>query len=135
MEQHQGRSAIARNPRPVRRAYDQVADQVREWIMSGTLDVGDQLPSEGELAQQFRTSRSTVREALRLLASANLTETRPGAYGGTSVKRPDPVWVADSLHNSLTLLVRTDDVSVDELFAARELIEVPAAAPCGAEPV
>jgi GntR family transcriptional regulator, transcriptional repressor for pyruvate dehydrogenase complex len=95
--------------------------------MSGAIGIDEQLPSEHHLAQRFQTSRSTIREALRLLSSENLIITRPGAHGGSSVKRPDSEWVANALHNSMTLLVHAKDLSIEELFSARALIEVPGA--------
>lgn len=113
--------------RPVRRAYEQVADQMRQWILSGSLVVGDRLPTEGELAERFGTSRSTIREALRLLSSENLIQTRPGAKGGSSVSQPDPGRITDSLRVSLSLLVGTSELDLAELVAAREIMEIPAA--------
>lgn len=112
--------------RPVRRAYQQVADQMRQWILSGELSVGDRLPTEGALAERFGTSRGTVREALRQLSSENLVTTRPGAHGGSSVSHPDPGRITDSLQVSLALLVGTSELSLDELLAAREIMEIPA---------
>ena len=114
--------------RPVRRAYEQVADQMRQWISSGALSVGDRFPTEAELAQRFGTSRSTVREALRMLSCENLISTRPGARGGSSVSQPDSGRITDSLKISLMLLVGTSELSVTELLAAREIMEIPAAA-------
>lgn len=111
----------------IRRAYEQVADQVRAWIMSGQLNAGDPLPTEYEMSQTFRTSRGTIREALRLLASQQLVVTRPGAGGGSVVNYPDPAWWSDSLQTSLTLLVRSQDVSQEDLILVRHIMEVPAA--------
>jgi GntR family transcriptional regulator, transcriptional repressor for pyruvate dehydrogenase complex len=56
------------------RAYEQLADQLRERITSGQLAPGDRLPSETALAEQSGVSRSTVREALRTLEQARLVE-------------------------------------------------------------
>jgi DNA-binding FadR family transcriptional regulator len=56
----------------VARAYEQLADRLRERITSGDLREGDRLPSETALAEQAGVSRSTVREALRKLEEAGL---------------------------------------------------------------
>lgn len=48
-------------------AYQLVFDAIETQIVSGALVVGDQLPSETELARQFGVNRSTVREGIRLL--------------------------------------------------------------------
>ena len=60
----------------VARAYEQLAQILRERITSGDLREGDRLPSETALAQQAGVSRSTVREALRILEQDGLV-TRP----------------------------------------------------------
>ena len=56
----------------VARAYEQLADLLRERITSGDLRKGDRLPSESAIAEQAGVSRSTVREALRTLEQAGL---------------------------------------------------------------
>jgi GntR family transcriptional regulator, transcriptional repressor for pyruvate dehydrogenase complex len=58
----------------VERAYEQLADVLRKTIQSGGLQVGERLPSETKLAEQAGVSRSTVREALRILQEAGLIE-------------------------------------------------------------
>lgn len=114
--------------RPVRRAYQQVADVLRDAILTGELQPGEKLPSEGALSQQFRTSRGTVREALRLLSSENLVETRPGAHNGTRVAHPDVGAISSSIHGYLAQLVRANELTVEELVDSRQIIEAPAAA-------
>src|SRR3954451_17173906 len=67
------------SPVKVARAYEQLADLLRERITSGNLRAGDRLPSESSLAEQAGVSRSTVREALRTLEQARLIERKsPG---------------------------------------------------------
>lgn len=58
----------------VTRAYEQLADLLRERIMSGDLREGERLPSETDLARQAGVSRSTVREAFRMLQEAGLID-------------------------------------------------------------
>jgi DNA-binding FadR family transcriptional regulator len=55
-----------------------VADQIRRAILEGSIEVGDHLPAERDLAQRFNVNRSTVREALRLLEEEGFVETRQG---------------------------------------------------------
>ena len=62
----------------VRKAYEQVYDQLRDLIMRGELSRGTRLPNEAVLASDFGVSRGTVREALRVLAAQNLI--RPHLY-------------------------------------------------------
>src|SRR5580692_10661470 len=73
----------------IRPAYEQVADQLRELIVGGTLKQGERLPATPELASMFGVGRSTVREALRQLSSQNLINAVRGSKGGSysSVRR------------------------------------------------
>ncbi len=66
--------------------YLQVANALRDEIVSGIYPVGSQLPSEDELCKRFDVSRYTVREALRLLRDDGLVSSRQGA--GTVVIPP-----------------------------------------------
>jgi GntR family transcriptional regulator len=60
--------------------YRQIAEDLRRRIESGELPEGAQrpLPSEIELMDRYEASRNTVRDAIKLLATRGLIETRPG---------------------------------------------------------
>ena len=109
-------------------AYKQVADSIRRSILDGTLEPGHRLPVEPDLAEHHGVSRSTIREALRSLASEHLVVTLRGVGGGTFVTHPEPEHISQSFVTTLGLLTSTDEISVSELLEARELLEVPA---CG----
>jgi GntR family transcriptional repressor for pyruvate dehydrogenase complex len=113
--------------RRVRKAYEQVADQLRELILRGELPVGGRLPSESALAAGFGVSRATVREALRVLAAQSLIRTAKGPAGGSYVTLPTVDHISAFVHTNVGLLTRTRQVSLEELLEARELLEVPAA--------
>ncbi|GAA1850554.1 FadR/GntR family transcriptional regulator [Pseudonocardia ailaonensis] len=112
---------------PVRPAYEQVSVKLRTLIGSGQLKVGDRLPTEADLAKMLKVSRTTVREALRVLTSEGLVETSRGTTGGTFVRRPDPALVSEALRSRLSVLVTSDVLEVAEVIEARILLEVPAA--------
>ncbi|WP_406690022.1 FCD domain-containing protein [Saccharopolyspora sp. ID03-671] len=116
----------------VRPAYRQVADELRSQIMRGTLEPGSRLPSESELTGMFGVSRSTVREALRALASQHLIETRRGVQGGSFVAAPEPTKLVDDLGGMLGVLVTTPQMGIGDLLEARLLLE-PAAARLAAQ--
>lgn len=117
---------ISLTPVPGREpAYRAVASQLRDLIISSAIGVGEKLPTEAEMASSFGVSRTTVREALRVLSSEGLLQTQRGSEGGTYVRRPNASQVSDLLGQGLTLL--RDSVTVGELLEARELLEVPAA--------
>jgi DNA-binding FadR family transcriptional regulator len=108
-------------------AYQVLADSLREQIISGDLRPGDRLPTEPQLCASTGVSRSTVREALRLLASQNLIVTTRGVTGGSFVAHPSPEHLSDVLSMGVGLLLASDGVSRQELLQAREIIEVPVA--------
>ncbi|GAB3695450.1 FadR/GntR family transcriptional regulator [Saccharopolyspora tripterygii] len=116
----------------VRPAYRQVADELRSQIMRGVLEPGSRLPSESELTGMFGVSRSTVREALRALASQHLIETRRGVQGGSFVAAPEPDKLVDDLGGMLGVLVATPRLGIGDLLEARLLLE-PAAARLAAQ--
>jgi len=111
----------------VRKAYEQVADQIRQLILSGIIARDDRLPTEARLASDFGVSRATVRESLRLLGAQNLIRTEKGANGGSFVTGPSIADIADYLHASLGIMVSAHDVTLEEFLEAREFLEVPAA--------
>ena len=53
-------------------AYQVVSDKIREAILDGRIPAGKLLPTETALAEQFGVTRSTVREAIRLLEQSGL---------------------------------------------------------------
>jgi DNA-binding FadR family transcriptional regulator len=111
----------------VRKAYEQVADQLRALIVSGTLAPGERLPIESALARDFGVSRATIREALRVLAAQGLVRTAKGPAGGSFVTLPTVDHISSFVEANVGLLTETRHVTLEELLEARELVEVPAA--------
>jgi DNA-binding FadR family transcriptional regulator len=62
-----------------RRVYQQIADQVLQLIDSGEFAVNTRLPSERDLAEQFKVSRPSVREALIALEVMGLVQIKMGS--------------------------------------------------------
>ena len=69
--------------------YRQIAEDLREKIESGAVPRGSQLPTELELREQYDASRNTIRDAIKLLISRGMVETRPG-QGTFVVEKIDP---------------------------------------------
>jgi GntR family transcriptional repressor for pyruvate dehydrogenase complex len=69
-----------------RRTFEGAVDQIAQRIRMGELDAGDRLPSERDLAAAMQISRPTLREAVRVLASAGVLTVRPGSGGGIFVE-------------------------------------------------
>jgi GntR family transcriptional regulator len=62
-------------PEPI---YRSIADDLRRQIESGELRPGQQLRTEIELREHYNASRNTIRDAVKLLVTRGLVETRPG---------------------------------------------------------
>ncbi|MDO5022760.1 MAG: FadR/GntR family transcriptional regulator [Eubacteriales bacterium] len=60
------------------RLPDYVADQIRDYIIGETIKAGERLPTEKELSDKFLVSRSTIREAMKILEAGNIVEIRHG---------------------------------------------------------
>lgn len=68
--------------------YMQIANQIRNRIEVGELKPGDKLPTESELEEAFKASRSSIREALSALEILGLIE-RKGRKG-KFIRQKDP---------------------------------------------
>jgi DNA-binding FadR family transcriptional regulator len=101
------------------RIFQDVVEQIQEAIIEGHLKVGDRLPAERELKETLQTSRSTLREALRVLEQKGLIEIKLGTGGGAVVKAVSSDLVAESLD----LLIRSHQVSLRHIAEFRERVE------------
>ena len=104
-----------------RRLYQEVADRLQGLILSGTLQVGDALPSERSLMERYGVGRPAVREAMLMLERAGLITTSGGERA--RVARP----TAEGMVAGLDASVRHwlgDPGGIRSLQGARELLEV-----------
>jgi DNA-binding FadR family transcriptional regulator len=102
------------------RIAEQVADAIREAILTGGYQPGDALPSERELAARFQVNRSSVREALHRLEAWQLVEVRQG--GATLVR---DALAAAGLHLLPHLIApggAPDDGFIRDVVEIRELM-------------
>ena len=81
-----------------------VADAIRQAIRDGRLKPGEQLPSEPEFAGQLGVSRTTLRDAVRMLVSDGTLERRRGV--GTFVANNPLI----NIREGLETLVSTSEV-------------------------
>jgi len=98
-----------------KRLYISVFNEISSLIKSGEFLVGNRLPTERELAERFKVSRPTIREAIIALEAKELV----------SVKANSGVYV---LGNNLVNDDFSREISAFELLEARVLIEGEAAA-------
>jgi DNA-binding FadR family transcriptional regulator len=118
---------VSIEPRGRPPAYQVLADELRADITSGRLRPGERLPTEPELCVRSGVSRSTVREALRLLSSQHLIVTTRGVTGGSFVAQPSPAKLAESLSAGIQVLLAAQGAGGNELMEIREMLEIPAA--------
>jgi GntR family transcriptional repressor for pyruvate dehydrogenase complex len=104
-------------------AAEQIADQLRAAMVDGSLNAGDRLPSEPELAEGFGVSRPTVREAMRILRGQGVLETSRGSKGGHFIRHPQAEDIAETLGETFSLWFDIGDISVAEVDEAREVVE------------
>lgn len=101
----------------------QIANAIRDAIVAGSLLVDQRLPSEAELAEQFKVSRPTVREALKRLAAQSLIRTQRGATGGAFVNRISFEEAYAQQITTSTLLLSMNAVSFSTACEARYALE------------
>jgi GntR family transcriptional repressor for pyruvate dehydrogenase complex len=101
-----------------RRLSDKVADMMLETILSDRLKVGDRLPSERELGEQFGVSRTVVREAVRALVTKGVIDVRSGS--GLRVAAVD----ANAVSESMSLFLRGGTLDFENVHEVRTLLEV-----------
>jgi DNA-binding FadR family transcriptional regulator len=104
-------------------AYRVLADDLRAQITSGRLRPGDRLPTEPQLCRDCGVSRSTVREALRLLASQHLIVTTRGVSGGSFVAHPSPEQLSATLATGVRLMQLSSTVESGHLLDVRAMVE------------
>lgn len=96
---------------------EQIMEQIATLITQGTLQPGDKLPNERELAETLGVTRSRVREALRALSLVGLITIKAGE-GSFVTEREMPLpgeTIAWMFHNEIH--------NLEEVYAARKLIE------------
>ena len=60
-------------------AYMKIHDQIKKDIDEGSWKIGERLPSERDLAEEFAVSRMTLRQAISLLVEEGVLERRVGS--------------------------------------------------------
>ena len=107
-------TAVRRN-----KLYERIVQQFEMQILGGVLRPGDRLPTEGELGKRFEVSRTTIREAVRVLRDKGMVEIHPRR--GTFVTDQTRQAASDSLGRLLQMQGGGPDHS--QLLEVRELIE------------
>ena len=108
------------------RTHQLVLTWIENELSGGRLAVGGRLPAERALAEQLKVSRTSVREAIRILEAMGVV--RAGVWSGPeagTVVISDPT---AALGSALRLHVATQHLPVADIVATRVLLESWAAA-------
>ena len=112
-------SASLIEPVVVLKASDILAGRLRTLIVQGQFSPGDLLPTEREMVAESGLSRTSVRDALRVLESEGLITTKVGRAGGSMVRLPG----RQSAARSVELFVRTHGIRIESLLECRVAVE------------
>ena len=107
------------------RSYSILLENFERRLRLGELRVGDRLPSERTLAEQYGISRPSVREALRILGALGLIRSSTGSgpkSGAIVISEP-----SDALSWALRMHIATRNLPVKDVVSTRLLLEGPAA--------
>ena len=109
--------------RPINRETlaDQIASDITGRILGGELASGSALPTEPQLAEQYGVSRSTIRDATRLLLARGLVEVRQGKGVFVTSSQSEP------FADALLLALRRDGATawdVDEFVDRLDILAV-----------
>ena len=93
---------------------EEVADRINDLIVNGTYQVGEKLPNETDMMTSFGVGRSTIREAIKLLANIGILDVRHGvgSFVNELVSSREPIDVR---------LSKADTKHIDEVRAWLEI--------------
>jgi GntR family transcriptional repressor for pyruvate dehydrogenase complex len=111
-------AAPSESPRTLKMS-EVVAERIVADIVDDNLQIGDRLPPESQMVQQYGASRESVREGLRLLEVQGLITIRRGPGGGPMVTSVDP----RNLARTSTLYFHLAGANYNELFDTWLLFE------------
>ena len=100
------------------RLYEKIVEQIESRILDGDLKSGERLPSERELGKQFGVSRTSIREAIRVLNLKGLVKVNHGR--GTFVAEKIPSAMRQSVDQMVNIAREEGSGNLIEL---REILE------------
>jgi GntR family transcriptional regulator, transcriptional repressor for pyruvate dehydrogenase complex len=99
--------------------YERIVERLENLMAAKEIRPGDRLPSEREMARLLKVSRPSVREAVKTLEGRGRLRVLHGK--GVFASQPgDPA-------GDLVVAMATRQIGLRQLFAMREVLEVPAA--------
>lgn len=101
-----------------KKVYEEVIEQIQKNIIDGDLKKGDRLPSERELSELMNISRTSIREALRVLESMGVVESIHGE-GNFICSNTEK-----SLLQPLSMMFKLNNGKYQDIFELRKVLEV-----------
>lgn len=108
------------------RVAEAIAGILRPRILDGRLADGSRLPKQEDLLREFKVSRPSLREALRILETEGLLTVQRGKVGGAIVRAPK----TQSSAYMFGLVLQSNQVTLADLAQALQNVEPVAAALC-----
>jgi DNA-binding FadR family transcriptional regulator len=96
-----------------------IARKIVDSIRRTGYTVGDRLPPERLMLEEYQVGRGTLRESLRFLELQGIISLKPGPGGGPMVERPD----ASNLATTLVLLLQFHNTPFRSIVEARTGLE------------
>ncbi|WP_040346717.1 FadR/GntR family transcriptional regulator [Neobacillus bataviensis] len=104
-----------------KKIFQEILDQIKDLLLKKQLKVGQKIPSEIELSESFGISRSSLREALKVLSVLGIIESKTGE--GTIIKQAEP----EHLKNLMSLVAVSNGLDTLQLYEVRIILEIHAA--------
>lgn len=96
------------------RTYKKIGEELKQEIQSGKFRIGDRLPPERDIAEQFGVSRTVIREALIMLEIEGLVEVKKVLAFMLSIFHQSPL----KIEKSLTVLAYLNSFRLDNYSKA-----------------
>src|SRR3954468_22441547 len=96
-----------------------IARRIVDDVRRGGYSVGDRLPAEKQMLEDYQVGRGTLRESLRFLELQGVISLKPGPGGGPTVEKPE----SSTLATTLLLMLQFENARFDTIVEARRGLE------------
>jgi GntR family transcriptional regulator, transcriptional repressor for pyruvate dehydrogenase complex len=100
-----------------KKKFEEVLDQIKSLLVTKKLKIGQKLPNEIELSESMGISRSSLREAFKVLSVLGIIEGKSGE--GTIIRQANP----ENLKSIMSLVAVSKGLDTKELFEVRTILE------------
>lgn len=100
-----------------KRNFELIIEQLQDLFSNGSIKPGDRIQPERELAEILQVSRTSIREALKILEALDLVQVKPGE--GTFLKKP----TISGIVTTLAMFLTEESGTSANLFETRTLLE------------